>query len=42
MHALRARRTTFEGDDDCNGSLGSMQAACGRVLHFQAVATYGP
>ena len=40
MQALRARMTTFAGDDECNGSLGSLQAPCGRVLHFDAVASY--
>jgi len=40
MHALRAHLTSFDGDDDCNGSVGSMSTACGRVLHFDAVAAY--
>ncbi len=40
MRALRAHMTTFAGDDDCRGSLGAMQAPCGRVLHFHAVACY--
>lgn len=38
MRALRARQTTFHGDDACNGSTGLLP--CRRVLHFDAVATY--
>jgi hypothetical protein len=38
MRALRAHQTKFEGDDECAGSVGS--SACGRVLHFEAVAEY--
>lgn len=38
MRALRARETTFEGQDECNGSLGL--STCARVLHFDALAEY--
>jgi hypothetical protein len=41
MGALHARETIFHGDDDCNGSIGRQQGCtCGRVLHFDAVASY--
>jgi hypothetical protein len=40
LSALRARQTRFEGEDACNGALGS--ATCQRVLHFVGVATYRP
>jgi hypothetical protein len=40
MRALRSRETTFKGEDDCRGSVGP--SACSRVLHFGAVAEYGP
>jgi hypothetical protein len=40
MRSLKARSTTFDGDDDCNGTVAATQAACKRVLHFEAVATY--
>ena len=40
MHALRGRETTFKGEDECRGSVGP--SACSRVLHFGAVAEYGP
>lgn len=40
MHALRARDTTFQGSDDCRGSVGS--ANCPRVVHFNAFAEYKP
>jgi hypothetical protein len=38
MRALRARSTTFDGSDDCSGSVGS--SACARVVRFDAVAEY--
>jgi len=38
MRALRARETSFDGSDDCTGSVGT--SACGRVLHFDAAAEY--
>jgi hypothetical protein len=38
MRALRAGETRFEGQDVCNGSVGTGQ--CSRVLRFVAVATY--
>ena len=40
LRALRERRTTFAGDDECRGNVGN--AACARVLHFDAVAEYRP
>jgi len=40
LRALEAGKTAFEGDDTCQGSLGS--ASCGRVLHYVAEATYSP
>src|SRR5580658_2908001 len=38
MAALRAGEKTFQGNDECAGSLGSGQ--CSRVLHFDALAEY--
>ena len=38
MRALRAREGTFEGTDNCIGSVGP--SPCGRVLHFKPIATY--
>jgi hypothetical protein len=38
MHALRQRRTEFNGTDGCNGSLGT--ASCGRVLSYEGIAEY--
>jgi hypothetical protein len=38
MRALRASETSFQGNDECVGSVGS--SACARVLHFDAVAEY--
>jgi hypothetical protein len=40
MHSLRSRQTSFKGEDVCRGSVGP--SACSRVLHFGAVAEYGP
>ena len=40
MRALRAHETSFDGSDDCTGSIGT--SACGRVLHFDAAAAYRP
>jgi hypothetical protein len=39
MRALRARETSFQGSDECLGSVG-MGAACPRVLHFDGKAEY--
>jgi hypothetical protein len=38
MHGLRQKSVSFEGEDACFGSTGA--AACGRVLHFRATASY--
>jgi len=38
MQALRARRTSFQGEDECTGSVG--QSYCSRVMHFEAIAEY--
>jgi hypothetical protein len=38
MRALRARETSFEGTDECSGSLGP--SVCRRVLHFDGKAEY--
>jgi hypothetical protein len=38
MRALRAREKTFEGNDECMGSVGS--GNCTRVLHFGLFAEY--
>ena len=38
MRALRGRIRSFDGSDDCVGSVGS--SACARVIHFNAVAEY--
>lgn len=38
MRALQARRTSFDGEDVCHGSVGSSH--CGRVLRYVAKATF--
>jgi hypothetical protein len=38
MRSLRAGETRFEGQDTCNGSVGT--GPCSRVMHFVANATY--
>jgi hypothetical protein len=38
MRGLRAHETSFEGSDECMGSVGL--SACARVLHFDAIAEY--
>jgi hypothetical protein len=38
MRELRARRTEFSVDDECNGTVGT--ARCGRALHAIITATY--
>jgi hypothetical protein len=40
MQALRSREGLFHGEDQCSGSLGP--STCSRVLHFDAIAEYGP
>lgn len=40
IRALRDRKSVFEGEDTCNGNIGS--AHCGRVLTFTARAEYTP
>jgi hypothetical protein len=40
MRALRIGETSFHGEDECRGSVGS--SACSRVLRFDAVAEYRP
>ncbi len=41
MMALRAHRTSFDGSDECSGTLGSTgNAYCSRTLHFHATAEY--
>lgn len=40
MRALRQRASTFEGEDQCHGSVRT--AACAHVLRFVLVATYRP
>ena len=41
MIALRAHRTSFDGDDECGGTLGSAgNAFCSRTVHFHATAEY--
>jgi hypothetical protein len=39
MKALRQRQTAFEGEDLCQGSVGSH--ACGRTLRYAASARFG-
>ncbi len=39
MRGLRDRRTEFEGEDACHGSVGS--AACPRLLRYRATAKFG-
>jgi hypothetical protein len=38
LRSLRAGETRFEGEDVCNGMVGS--APCSRVLRYVATATY--
>jgi hypothetical protein len=38
MRALRSQEKSFQGTDECTGSVGL--SACARVLHFDAVAEY--
>jgi hypothetical protein len=38
MAALSRRQTTFQGEDKCNGYLGT--SPCTRLLRFEAVAEY--
>jgi hypothetical protein len=40
MEALRSRETSFHGDDECSGMVGSRP--CARALRFNAVATFAP
>jgi hypothetical protein len=40
MRALRACQTSFQGSDDCAGSIGS--SACLRVIRFDGTAEYAP
>ena len=38
MHALQAGAPRVEGEDACNGQIGS--ATCSRVMRYVAIATY--
>jgi hypothetical protein len=38
MRSLRSRLPSFEGTNECMGSVGS--GVCARVLHFEATAEY--
>jgi hypothetical protein len=38
MRALRQQETSFQGQDECRGTVGP--SACSRVLHFAAHAEY--
>lgn len=40
MQALRSTRRSFHGEDPCEGSVGP--STCSRVVHFDAIAEYGP
>jgi hypothetical protein len=40
MQRLRAKDPQFEGDHACEGSLGSAEAPCNRVMRVIATATY--
>src|SRR5262249_52880111 len=42
MQALRAGQTRFEGEDPCNGHLGTSGVRCDSVLRYVGVATYRP
>ena len=39
MRSIKARQTSFKGDDACRGSLGQ-SGSCTRILHYVATATY--
>jgi hypothetical protein len=38
MRALRSHSQSFDGTDDCFGSVGT--SSCGRVVHYSAFAVY--
>ena len=38
LRALDTRKTSFQGDDDCTGSVG--MGYCARVIHFNGTAEY--
>jgi hypothetical protein len=40
MQALRSHKTSFQGTDECHGSLGP--SPCPRVVRFEGIAEYGP
>ena len=40
MRALRSQETSFHGEEECAGSVGS--SGCPHVLRFKAVASYCP
>lgn len=42
LRPLSTGATTFSIDDACPGSVGNGRAACGRVVHVTANATYRP
>jgi hypothetical protein len=38
MRALRSQQTSFDGEDECHGNVGSSH--CGRILRYVAKADY--
>ena len=40
LRALRAREASFEGVDECPGSVGTNASPCVRVVHFHGMAEY--
>ncbi len=42
LSAVKAKETKFEGEDSCQGSLGSSGVPCRRTMHIIATASYQP
>jgi hypothetical protein len=40
MRALRTRETSFRGEDECRGMVGTSASACTRMLRFEGTAAY--
>jgi len=40
MRAVRSGEKSFQGEDECRGSIGP--SPCTRVVHFDAIAEYAP
>jgi hypothetical protein len=40
IRAMRAKQESFEGENECMGTVGSTNAPCGRTLRYVATARY--